>query len=67
MANKRIEVPETIWVNCTDNGQDVEMEYISQHNGAVKMSLQGMPLTFHHHRANIYIANLLGREFVMKL
>ena len=67
MAKQRIEVPETITVHCTDNGQDVEMEYISQYNGVVRMSLQGMPLNFHHHRANIYIANLLGREFVMKL
>ena len=40
MAKQRIEVPETITVHCTDNGQDVEMDYISQHNGVVRMSLQ---------------------------
>jgi hypothetical protein len=69
MANKekKVEVPETIMVHCTDNGQDVEVNYISQHNGIIRTDLQGMPLYFKHHRANIYVGNMLGREFVMKL
>jgi hypothetical protein len=65
--NKRVEVPDTIMVTCTDNGQDVEVEYISQYNNIIRTSLQGIPLNFYHHRANIYVANAHGREFVMKL
>ena len=69
MANKekKVEVPETIVVHCTDNDQDVEVEYVSQHNGIIRTDLQGMPLYFKRHRANIYVGNMLGREFVMKL
>jgi hypothetical protein len=69
MANKekKVEVPETIMVHCTDNEQDVEVNYISQHNGIIRTDLQGMPLYFKHHRSNIYVGNMLGREFVMKL
>jgi hypothetical protein len=69
MANRKfnIEEDEKIVVHCTDNGQDVEVEYISQHNGMIRTSLQGIPLNFKHHRDNIYVANAHGREFVMKL
>lgn len=69
MANRdnKVEMPDTIMVHCTDNDQEVEVTYISQHNGMIRTSLQGIPLTFKHHRANIYVANTLGREFVMKL
>jgi hypothetical protein len=69
MANKKynIEEDEKIVVHCTDNDQDVEVTYVSQHNGIIRTDLQGMPLYFKHHRANIYVGNMLGREFVMKL
>lgn len=69
MANRedKIEVPEKITVHCTDNDQDVEVTYVSQHNGMIRTDLQGMSLYFKHHRANIYVGSMLGREFVMKL
>lgn len=69
MENRKynIEEDEKIVVHCTDNGQDVEVTYVSQHNGIIRTDLQGMPLYFKHHRANIYVGNMLGREFVMKL
>ena len=55
MANRedKIEVPEKITVHCTDNDQDVEVTYVSQHNGMIRTDLQGMSLYFKHHRANI--------------
>ena len=65
--NNKVEIPDTIVVHCTDNDQDVEVEYISQYNDIIRTSLQGIPLNFKHHRANIYVANAHGREFVMKL
>ena len=46
---------------------ELEVTYVSQHNGIIRTDLQGMPLYFKHHRANIYVGNMLGREFVMKL
>jgi hypothetical protein len=69
MANRKfnIEVDDKIEVTCTDNEQVVEVEFISQHQDTIKTNLQGMPLNFKLARENIYVANFLGREFVMKL
>ena len=71
MANRdsknTIELPDKLIAVCTDNDQEVEMDYISQHNDMIRTSLQGIPLNFKHLRRNIYVANAHGREFVLKL
>ena len=69
MANRinNFDIPELITVHCTDNDQDVEVQYLSHHNNTINTSLQGMRLNFVHLKRNIYVANYLGREFVMTL
>ena len=69
MTHKKfnIEEGEKIEVTCTDNDHVVEVEFISQYNDMIRVSLQGIPLNFKLARENIYVANSYGREFVMKL
>ena len=66
-SKKTIELPEKLIAVCTDNDKEVEMDYISQHNDMIRTSLQGIPLNFKHLKANIYVANTHGREFVLTL
>ena len=66
-SKKTIELPEKLIAVCTDNEQEVEMDYISQHNDMIRTSLQGIPLNFKHLKGNIYVANTHGREFVLTL
>ena len=67
MVRWQIEIAEKLIAVCTDNEQEVEMDYISQHNDMIRTSLQGIPLNFKHLKGNIYVANTHGREFVLTL
>lgn len=66
MANIYNDIPESVDVICTDNDRIVEGQILHEQGHNMRVSVQGIVMLFKRHKPGIYVANMSGKEFVIK-
>jgi hypothetical protein len=59
--------PEKVMVVCTDNGNEVEGEILSTSHNSVRVNVHGIVMNFVKIKPSVYVTNMSGKEFVIKL
>jgi hypothetical protein len=62
-----IQIPDIMTAHCTDKNKDIEVLFISQHGDTIRATYETIPLMFKRTKPGIYVANMAGLEFVIKL
>jgi len=58
---------DVVSVTCTDTEKTLQGEILNRSHDKLRVVVQGIPLQFYKLRPRIYVANMSGMEFVIKL